>query len=166
MVRQPSLGAVEGVAPILSGRLRMVNAYGSELLSLPIPLEAQYWAGNFYVTNTLDSCTVIPMSSISMGNYLKQLNACETQISPAGNVAMVAGKPPGTGVVLTKPGLGNSGSVDLAINVGAVPAGNTCVSATQSTATTSNLPWFGPNQGARATFGVYKAPIIYRRENY
>jgi MSHA biogenesis protein MshQ len=106
------------------------------------------------------------MASISMGNYLKQLGACETQITPTGNVTLVAGKMPGAGLVLTKPGLGNSGSVDLAINAGVVPAGNTCVAATPSAATAANLPWFGPNQGARAAFGVFKAPLIYRRENY
>jgi MSHA biogenesis protein MshQ len=107
------------------------------------------------------------MSSIAMGNYLKQLNACETQITPTGNVAMVSGKLPGAGLVLTKPGLNNSGSVDLAVNVGSAATGNTCVAAVQSPATAANLPWFGPNPGARATFGIYKSePLIYRRENY
>ncbi|MDO8447624.1 MAG: LamG-like jellyroll fold domain-containing protein [Rhodoferax sp.] len=148
------------------GRLRLQNAYGSELLALPVPLEAQYWTGNYYAANGADNCTVIPISSITMGNYLKQLNACETQLSPAGNVTMVAGKLPGTGLVLTKPGANNAGSVDLAINVSGIAAGNTCVGAAQSAATAANMPWFGPNQGARATFGIYRSPLIYRRENY
>jgi MSHA biogenesis protein MshQ len=106
------------------------------------------------------------MASISMGNYLKQLNACETQLTPVGNVTLLAGRLPGAGLVLTKPGLNNGGSVDLAINVSAIPAGNTCVGAAQSAATAANMPWFGPNQASRATFGIYRAPIIYRRENY
>ncbi len=161
-----SSGFIEGSAAIRSGRLRLQNAYGSELLALPVPLEAQYWAGSYYVTNAADSCTVLPMASITMDNYLKQLNACETQLSPVGNVALVAGKFPGTGLVLTKPGVGNAGSVDLAINVSATAAGNTCVSATQSAASAANMPWFGPNVDARATFGIYKSPLIYRRENY
>lgn len=161
-----SATATEGTASIRSGRLRMQNAYGSELLTLPVPLEAQYWAGSFYATNTADSCTVIPMASVTMGNYLKQLNACETQIETVGNVALVAGRLPGTGLVLTRPGPNNGGSVALAINVGAVPADNTCIAAAQSAATAANMPWFGPNQASRATFGIYRAPIIYRRENY
>lgn len=148
------------------GRLRMQNAYGSELLALPVPLEAQYWAGSYYVTNMADSCTAVPMSSIAMGNYLKQLNACETQLTPVGNATMVAGRLPGAGLVLTQPGLGNAGSVDLAINVSATTAGNTCVGAAQSAASAANMPWFGPNLGSRATFGIYKSPLIYRRENY
>lgn len=148
------------------GRLRLQNAYGSELLALPVPLDAQYWAGSYYVRSTADNCTVLPMASITMGNYLKQLNACETQLSPTGNVTLAAGKLPGAGLVLTKPGAGNAGSVDLAINVGATASGNTCVAASESAAIAANMPWFGPNLSARATFGIYKSPLIYRRENY
>jgi hypothetical protein len=78
----------------------------------------------------------------------------------------VAGKTPVAGLVLTKSGAGNSGSVDLAINVATTAAGNNCVSSTESPAAAGNMPWFGPNVGARATFGIYKSPLIYRRENY
>ena len=161
-----SNGFSEGSAPIRSGRLRLQNAYGSELLALPLALDAQYWAGSFYSTNLADGCTVIPMASIAMGNYQKQLNACETQISPVGSVTLVGGRLPGAGLVLSKPGAGNAGSVDLAINAGTTPSGTTCVAAAESAASAGNMPWFGPNQGARATFGIYKSPIIYRRENF
>lgn len=156
--------ALGGATNFRYGRLKLNNAYGSSLLDLPVPLEAQYWTGSYYATNTLDSCTVIPISSIKMGNYLGQLNACETKLSPTGNVTLTAGKL--SGLVLTKPGAANAGSVDLAINVSATATGNTCVGAAQSAATAANMLWFGPNLGARASFGVYKSPLIYRRENY
>ena len=156
--------AVGGATNFRYGRLKLSNAYGSSLLDLPVPLEAQYWTGSYYATNTLDSCAVIPISSIKMGNYLGQLNACETKLSPTGSVTLTAGKL--SGLVLTKPGAANAGSVDLAINVSAIATGNTCVGATQSAATAANMPWFGSNLGARASFGVYKSPLIYRRENY
>ena len=161
-----SSGFSEANAPIRSGRLSLQNAYGSELLPLPVPLFAQYWNGSNYTTNTADSCTVLPASSIVMNNYLNQLNACETQLSPSGNLAIVAGKLAGAGLVLSKPGLGNSGSVNLSINVSATATGSTCIGATQSAASAANLPWFGPNIGARASFGLFKSPIIYGRENY
>lgn len=148
------------------GRLVLSNAYGSELLNLPVPLSAQYWTGTFYATNTADSCSAIPTASISMGNYLKQLNACETQLLPNGSVTLQAGRAAGTGLYLTKPGLNNTGSVDLAVNVGATPAGNTCVGPAESASTAGNLPWFGANPGSRATFGIYKSPLIYSRENH
>ena len=73
------------------GRLYLQNAYGSELLALPIPVEAQYWNGSYYTVNTDDSCTAFPASSISMDNYLQSLNACETQFSPAGSLLCPVG---------------------------------------------------------------------------
>ena len=161
-----SSGFTEGTAPVRSGRLYLQNAYGSELLALPMVLTSQYWNGNNYATNTADSCTMLPASSITMGNYQKQLNACETQLSPSGNISLSAGKASGAGLVLSKPGAGNSGSVDLSFNAGSTASGNTCVSASATPATAANQPWFAPNQGGRATFGVFKSPIIYSRENY
>lgn len=150
------------------GRLQLGNAYGSELLDLPIPLEAQYWAaGGFYVTNRDDSCTAIPVSSIALGFFAAtpKLVACETQFSPIGSTPLVAGKLP---LRLIKPGSGNTGSVALSLNVGGTAAGTTCLAAGAATgATAANLPWFGAvNPAGRATFGVYKTPLIYRRENY
>ena len=156
---------VAGVA-LRFGRLQMQNVYGSELLDLPLSMQAQYWAGSYYTTNVNDSCTAIPVSSITMGNYLKQLSACKTQLSPTGTVTLVAGKLSGTGLLLTKPGANNAGSVDLAINLGTVPTGAVCLGTSASSATAANMPWFGANPGARAAFGVFKSPIIYGRENY
>ena len=150
------------------GRLQMKNTYGSEMLALPVPLEAQYWVANgYYVTNKDDSCTVIPTSSIVMGNYLKQLAACDTQLSPINGIAFQAGKVPGAGLVLSKPGGGRAGSVDLQLNVTAQqPFGSTCVGPAASVATAANMPWFGVSPVARATFGLYKSKLIYSRENY
>ncbi len=152
-----------GSTRIRYGRLRMPNAYGSELLDLPLTLEAQYWTGGGYASHTLDNCTVIPAASIMMGNYTNNLSACETRIQPAGNLALANGR---TAFSLRRPGAGNSGSVDLAVNVGTSASGNTCVGATETGAVAGNVPWFGPNLGARAAFGLYRAPIIYMRENY
>ncbi|WP_138513496.1 DUF6701 domain-containing protein [Rhodoferax bucti] len=152
------------------GQMRLFNTYGSELLALPVPLEARYWNGSFYVTNTLDSCTTLNLSSVIMSNYVSNLPtglaACETQISPTTNQTLNGGKLLSPGLVLSKPGAGNSGSVLLTLNVSATATGKTCVSTTESNATAANLPWFGSNPTARATFGVYKSPLIYLRENY
>ena len=148
------------------GRLRMLNAYGSELLALPVPLEAQYWTGSYYATNTLDSSTLITPSSIVMGNYRNALVACKTLLAPSAAVTLVAGKMPSPGLMLSAPGTGNAGSVDLSLNLGATASGSNCFTATASTATAASLPWFGTNPTARATFGIYKSPLIYRRENY
>jgi MSHA biogenesis protein MshQ len=75
---------------------------------------------------------------------------------------------------LTAPGIGNdgqpnTGSVDIAVNLGTLtPGDQTCLSSSPISATAGILsPWFGntaPN--ARATFGIYKTPVIYMRESF
>ncbi|OGV77736.1 MAG: hypothetical protein A3I83_04800 [Methylotenera sp. RIFCSPLOWO2_02_FULL_45_14] len=159
-----SSGFTEGITEIRSGQLRLQNAYGSELLNLPIPLEAQYWNGSSYIRNQQDNCTTLPASSIAMGNYTSALAACETQIGySSGSGALVNGV--SSYLRLTKPGATNNGSVKLTLNLNSA-SGSTCTSPTASAATNANLPWFGANPTSRATFGIYKTPIIYMRENY
>ena len=155
--------SVKATAAIRSGRLRMKNIYGSERLPLTIPLEAQFWSGTAWSTNLLDSCTTFPMSSIMMGPYKGALAACNTQMSPTGSQTLNAGK---LSVNLSKPSPSVSGSVAMQLNVGSTASGTTCLTATPSAATAASLPWLGPDPTALATFGIYKSPLIYSRENY
>ena len=157
------------------GRLKLANAYGSELLDLPVPMEAQYWNGTAFAINTADNCTLIAANNITMGNYQKNLAACEAAISISGPLS--GGK---SNLRLVKPGVGNNGSVDLTVNLGAASSGQTCVAplpTTQQPATAANQShlqgnWSGSNYdqnpGGRATFGVYKGnnSFIFQRENY
>jgi len=160
----PLIGSSETATTRLRhGRLWLGNAYGSELLDLPVALQAQYWTGGGWSLNTLDSCTTLPAASITMGNYQGNLSACETRIQPAGTLGFSGGR---AAFSLRRPGQGNDGSVDLGVNVGTGISGRTCVGASETDAAAGNVPWFGPNQGARAAFGLYRAPIIYMRENY
>ena len=160
--------------PLRYGRLRLQNAYGSERLPLPLPLQAQYWNGTAFVVNSLDSCTSIaanqfafahPAGSASRPNNLAP---CETAIT-------VGGAAPNFAVTLTAPGVGNSGWADITLNLGAAASGNACTSvgAAGPLASTANLPalqfnWTGTvgNPVARAFFGLFKSPLIYRRENF
>ena len=158
------------------GKLRLSNAFGSELLDLPIPAEAQYWNGTVFVTNAADNCTIITASNIAMGNYLTNLSACKTAISVSGRLN--GGK--SSNLKLVKPGAGNNGSVDLTVNLGASATGQTCVAplpTTQQAVTAANQSylqgkWSGTNYNqnphGRATFGVYKNAndFIYMREMY
>jgi MSHA biogenesis protein MshQ len=153
--------AATASASMRSGRLRMLNMYGSERLALAVPLEAQYWSGSYWTTNQQDSCTVVPMSSLIMGPYIGALAACNAQVSPTGSQTLNAGK---LSLNLSKPTV--SGSVEMVLNLGNTPSGSTCIGTTPSPATAAGLAWFGANPSARATFGVYKSPLIYLRENY
>jgi hypothetical protein len=146
------------------GRLFIPNVYGSELLPLAVPIEAKYWNGTSYIRNQQDSCTTLPAASIAMSNYRNNLTACETQLGySSGSGALINGV--SKTLRLTKPGAGNNGTVDLTLNLTSA-SGNTCNSATESTATAASTPWFGTNPVSRATFGIYKTPIIYLRENF
>jgi len=150
------------------GRLSIPNVYGSELLPLPVPVEAKYWNGTSYVRNQQDSCTILSASSISMSNYRNNLTACETQLGySSGSGALVNGV--SKTLRLTRPGSGNNGTVDLTLNLGSVgasPKDKTCTGAAETGAIASGLSWFGTNTTSRATFGIYKTPIIYLRENF
>ncbi len=153
------------------GRLRLANAHGSELLNLPVPMETQYWAGSVFALNSADNCTRIAASNIALGNYQKNLAACETAVSISGRFS--GGK---SNLQLTKPGAGNDGSADLAVNLGTSASGNSCapgaVPATAANQSYLQGKWTGSNYDqnptARATFGVYKNAneFIYLREMY
>jgi G8 domain len=162
------------------GRLAIRNANGSQLVPLPVQVEAQYWLGaptNAFVTNTADSCTVIAANNDAMSNFTSNLSGsptCETAISGGG--ALSAGR---RTLQLAAPGSGNNGSVDITVNLGATASGTTCtiLGAAPVAATTANLPylqgnWSGgaydQNPSARAAFGVYKGAeeVVHIRENF
>ncbi len=159
------------------GRLKLSNALGSELLNLPIPLQAQYWSGTAFVTNTQDNCTVLSASNVALGNYRKNLSATSmgtSHIIPG--AALLNGK---GSLSLSKPAPAAGGSVDIALNLGTASPDQSCLSWSPSTPASTGASmaylrgkWCGANQdrdpGARATFGVYKNAneFIYMREMY
>lgn len=170
-----SSGHTEGTSSIRSGRLRLANANGSELLALPIPAYVEYYASaaQGWQTNAADTgCTVLAASDFAFSfpvNGANRLAACETAVS-------VSGSPPAPTISLAKPGAGNDGWADLTLNLGASAAGNRCtaVGGAGPAATTANKPWLQYNWSgstgnptSRARFGTPKSgPTIYQRELY
>lgn len=65
-LRVPAAATIEGVA-LRSGRIRLQNANGSELLPLPVPLQIEYWSGaaQGWQRNAADSCTAIAATNLS-----------------------------------------------------------------------------------------------------
>ena len=145
------VSSVEGGVKVVSGRMKLSNAHGSELLQLPIAATIQYWNGTTYVTSTTDSVSSFASGAVSFTNCQK-LSAISTwpttcpppptSVSPA-SVVFLNGM---GNFILAKPGVGKSGSVDM----------------------TTSAPSYLPSNKARATFGVYKGAneFIYLRENY
>ena len=157
------------------GRLRLGNANGSQLVPLPVLMEAQYWLGvSGFVTNAADHCTSIGSTSVAMGSFGGNLAACETAVSGGGT--LTAGR---RTLLLAAPGNANDGSVILTANLGAAPSGTTCTVVGGATSPAAGADraylqgnWAGAlyddDPSARATFGTFKGAgeVIFMRENY
>lgn len=171
------LGGVSTTTRVRYGRLWLQNANGSELLGLPMPMETQYYNGNGFLTNTLDSCTMITAANIGLGNYQSNLAAGQTTATLSANT-FAAGK---TTLKLSAPGTGRNGSVSVVANVGTtttIDNNTTCLTWNPALApTAAALPWLtgqwcgasaNKSPTARATFGTYRSTnkFIFQRENY
>ncbi len=137
--------SVEGGIKVVSGKVRISNAYGSELLPLPLTATVQFWNGINWVTSTTDSLSQFNTNLNTAGgnivaNIISGLGSGISIASP-GVVTVTGGVQAFT---LNKPGV--PGSVDISLNV----------------------PGYLPSQAGRATFGVYKGTkeFIFQRENY
>lgn len=97
---------VQSTTQVRYGRSRISNGYGSGLAPLSLPIAAEYWDGQLYVTNGDDD-----LSSLTFGlvNFQGNLQAGET-IMTASAIAAGLGQ-----VNLSAPGFGNEGSVDVSI---------------------------------------------------
>ena len=154
------------------GRLRLGNAYGSELLPLFVPVTAEYWNGVAFVQNAADSCTSLANSNVGLARYQGGLNASNMGAAHVTVVPIVAGA---GSIKLSQPSLAARGSVDLMLNLGSIGSPANCPGLPPAGSTPAALPFlsgqwcgssFDRDPVARATFGVYKTPLIYRRENY
>ena len=140
------------------GRLRMQNALASSTaVSLPLPMETQYWTGTTFVRNLDDSCTSVPNAQIGLSDY--RLNLAPTEIAIVQDPVTFSG---GQGnATLSAPGTGNNGSVLVTPNL--LGAGRPYLQGAWTGAT------FTEDPSARATFGVFGSQprnFIYQRENF
>ena len=159
------------------GRLKLTNAHGSELLDLPIPIEAQYWNGTVFSLNALDNCTTLIPANVALGNYRKALSVSNMDTTHIILGSAFAG---GKGSLkLTKPAPSAVGSVDIAINLGMASPDQSCLTWAPTVPTSTGADksylrgkWCGANYdrdpSGRITFGVYKNAnqFIYMREVY
>lgn len=165
--------ALLGRTQVRFGRLRLGNAYGPELQRLSVPVEAQFWNGATFATNTLDNGTALTAANIVLSNYQKNLQAGETVAAAGGYFTA------GRGVLrLSAPGANNNGSVDLCVDLDTTGGGGdgSCAATTGAAMTYLQglcaQPVCRPSTSysydpfARATFGIFKSEHIYIRENY
>ena len=143
--------SIEGGVMVVSGRMKISDAYGSELLPLPVNATVQYYntAGS-WLTSTTDSVTSFNPAVNLVPSIVKgPLAVGNISVTNVGMVTVAGGV---RSFKLNRPGV--SGSADLNLNVPSyLLAGG-------------NVAAVNPSVAGRVTFGVYKAPIIYMRETY
>jgi MSHA biogenesis protein MshQ len=137
--------SVEGGVAVASGRIKLSNAHGSELLPLPLTATVQYFNGASWLTSATDDVTSFNTNLSADGGNL--VATIVTGLAGGVAVAVPGAAPVVDGIRtfrLVQPG--QAGSVNLTIDAPAYLSSNT----------------------ARATFGVYKGnnEFIYLRENY
>ncbi len=143
------------------GRAALTNAFGSELVDLPVPLTIEYWEDvdptpatvYGFVTHTVDTCTTLAAADFGFANYSGNLDPGETTVS---GVTLTAGS---GSVLLTAPNSGNEGEVDV---VGQPTIPSYLYYDWDNDTAHDNPP------SARATFGIYSGSPrrIYLRELY
>lgn len=166
-----SAGGNEGATAVRSGRLRLDNAYGSELLDLNVPITLEYYDAGSWQKNNADHCTSLAANHFSFSFPGPDLTACETALA-------VTGTPPAYTLALSAPGLGNHGQTTLAPQLGNSAGGNQCssVGGPGPAALPANLPWLqydwngsgsAGNPSALAVFGIHQIrQVIDLREIY
>jgi hypothetical protein len=113
------------------GRLLVDNAYGPEIEALPITFRVEYFDGERFVINTEDDCTTISAAELDLlaGTYTGDLDSGETSIvtpqSPEFNNGLINGtesalNPTDAPMTATAPGEGNSGTVDVELDLDAL----------------------------------------------
>lgn len=148
--------SVEGGVRIVNGRVKVSNAYGSELLPLPLTVTVQYWNGTNWVTSTTDSVTSFNTNLTAAGNLVPvivtgPLALGDIGVVSAGVVTVAGGV---RAFTLNSPSV--TGSADISLD------------APDYLLTGSNVAGINPSRAGRATFGVYKGNnnFIYQRESY
>ena len=162
----------EGATLVRSGRARLLNAYGSELLDLPMTFRAEYWNGAGWTLNSADVCTgdtslgaanTVSLSLAAVTPALWATCAWDSISAPSNlsGIGCASTAPAGRNYKEgATPGIGFAGDFNLWLKApGAGKAGSGLV--------TPTVPaWLGVVPPTRATFGIYKSPVIYLRENY
>jgi MSHA biogenesis protein MshQ len=97
--------SIEGGIKIVSGRIKVSNAYGSELLPLTMTATAQYYGTNGWITSATDnlSSLVLPATyAVGSGTSTVTLNPASGKLS-SGVLSISLGKPGSAGIATVTP---------------------------------------------------------------
>ncbi|MDP2832659.1 MAG: LamG-like jellyroll fold domain-containing protein [Pseudomonadota bacterium] len=146
------------------GRLRLGNAVGSELLPLPVPLTAQFWNGQGYVSNSADNCTAISSPTLTFFSQTADNQLAGGETTGSFNATLVAGN---GNLWFTAPGAGHYGFMDVGITAPAWLKFNRD-GVDQGINGNPDGDLLDDDPRARATFGKRRGSdkVIIRRELY
>jgi MSHA biogenesis protein MshQ len=136
-----------GTTNIRYGRLAIANAHGSELAPLNVAISAEYFDGNNWTSNTIDSCSA---SSLAFDVHMKM-----SEPSHPNTISLSSGQ---STLIFAAAGEDNTGYIDISAELAAKPW--------------LQFDWNGDgiitNPTGRASFGLFKGndKIIFRRELY
>lgn len=174
---------------IISGRVHLLHALGSEKLPLAVPVTIESYAGSAqgWQKNNADTCTLITGDNFSFvfsDESNNQLSACDVAITVS---TTNNNTEPRYRLILDQNGAEKVGWADIELNLNpdATPSnsvnGSTCtvigsISGAGTQSTPANIPWLqhnwigaNGNPTSRAVFGINStnaSPIVNRQESY
>ena len=99
------------------GRLEVLNEFGPETQAIAVGLQASTWNGTALAVDADDDCSQYQAGGTTLGNYTGGLPA-QTVTGPVGPTSLTDGRSlSNNGLVLSIPGAGNTGTVDLTLDV-------------------------------------------------
>lgn len=177
-----SSGYTEGSTNFRIGRVRLMNATGSERLDLPMIMRIEYWrdATNGWVINTADSCSGDTSLSSANAVSLSKTNSTMSATAFSAMCAYDSGAPGASGIGCATAGTSSNkflkGGItgfagNFQLNFKAPGAGNVgTIVVTASVPSWLQYPWSSSTAGnpsAKATFGQVKnSAVVFRREVY
>ena len=134
-------------------------------------MRAEYWvSGGGWQLNAADVCTdaTLAFAAAGAGDITTYTCVWDTGVAPGNSAKACAVAPPVASRQYKEAGMtGFAGDFNLWLKApGSAHSGSVDVTATVPAWLQFNWSGAVGNPKGRATFGIYKSPLIYRRENY
>ena len=164
--------SIEGGVKVVSGRVRLLNAYGSELLDLPMSMRAEYWAANnqgwVLFPNDRTNVTISPLApALSCINEGAATNTSGQACSAISGIASRYFRESPVTTPTDTPNPLFDGNYNLWLRA---PGTRTSIDVTAEVPVWLQYKWRNnvlSNPTGRATFGsIRSGRIIYRQEMY
>jgi MSHA biogenesis protein MshQ len=160
---------VAPAATLRYGRINLSNAHGSELLTMPVSMTAEYYSGASFITNSDDNCSVttVSISDPLVSDSLVPADSCIWDDNSLSGSFKCSTTAPSSTTYREAASL-VSGNFNLNLKA---PQKTGPLDISASVANWLQFDWHGTgleNPSSKATFGIFKGnqKFIYLREVY